>query len=195
MSGDLVRASDSDRDRAVVALRDHLAAGRLTLEEFTERMSAALAAVDTRDIESTLRNLPATAGTRRKPTRFVPALFSSTRRDGRMRVRRRVLCLVGFGNIDLDLRQASLEGDVVTVIGLALFSALDVYVPEGVEVDLHGLTVFGHKNARGKDLPPLPGTPLVSVYTFGLFAGIDVWRTAERGSISQVIRNQRELDQ
>jgi hypothetical protein len=61
MSGDLVRASDSDRDRAVVALRDHLAAGRLTLEEFTERMSAALAAVDTRDIDSTLRNLPATA--------------------------------------------------------------------------------------------------------------------------------------
>jgi Domain of unknown function (DUF1707) len=194
MSGDLVRASDSDRERAVLALREHLAAGRLTLEEFTERMSVALAAATTAQLEPALRELPATAPMRRKPTRFVPALFSSTRRDGRMRVRRRVLCLVGFGNVDLDLREASFEGDVVTVIGFAAFSALDVYVPEGVEVDLHGLTVFGHKRARGKDVPPLPGTPLVRVYTFGMFSGIDVWRTAERGSIRQVIRSQRELE-
>jgi hypothetical protein len=194
MSGELVRASDDDRDRAVVALRDHLAAGRLTLEEFTERMSAALAAVNTEELEPVLRDLPVAVTTRRKPTRFVPALFSSTRRDGRLRVRRRVFCFVGFGNIDLDLRQASLEGDVVTVIGFAALGALDVYVPEGVEVDLHGLSVFGHKNARGKDVPPLPGTPLVRVYTFGLLAGIDVWRTSERGSISEVIRTQRELD-
>ena len=41
MSGELVRVSDADRDRAVVALREHLAVGRLTLEEFTERMAAA----------------------------------------------------------------------------------------------------------------------------------------------------------
>lgn len=194
MSGDLVRASDSDRDRAVLALREHLAAGRLTLEEFTERMSAALAAATTAELAPALRDLPAAAPTRRKPTRFVPALFSSTRRDGRLRIRRRVFCLVGFGNIDLDLRQASLEGDVVTVIGLAGFSAFDVYVPEGVEVDLHGLSVFGHKNARGKDVPPLPGTPLVRIYSLGLFSGIDVWRTAERGSIRDVIRKQRELE-
>jgi len=194
MSGELVRASDDDRDRAVVALRDHLAAGRLTLEEFTERMSAALAAASTQELEPLLRDLPLAVPSRRKPTRFVPALFSSTRRDGRMRIRRRVFCVTGFGNIDLDLRQASLEGDVVTVIGLAAFSALDVYVPEGVEVDLHGLAVFGHKNARGRDVAPLPGTPLVRVCTFGLFVGIDVWRTSERGSISQVIRAQRELD-
>jgi hypothetical protein len=192
VNGELVRASDSDRDRAVLALREHLVAGRLTLEEFTDRVSTALAATTTEELA--VRDLPVAAPTRRKPTRFVPALFSSTRRDGRLRIRRRVLCFVGFGNIDLDLRQASLEGDVVTVIGLAAFSALDVYVPEGIEVDLHGLTVFGHKNARGKDTPPLPGTPLVRVYTFGAFAGIDVWRTAERGSIRDVIRSQRELD-
>jgi hypothetical protein len=192
VNGELVRASDADRERAVLALREHLVAGRLTLEEFTDRVSTALAATTTEELA--VRDLPVAAPTRRKPTRFVPALFSSTRRDGRLRIRRRVLCLVGFGNIDLDLRQASLEGDVVTVIGLAAFSALDVYVPEGIEVDLHGLTVFGHKNARGKDTPPLPGTPLVRVYTFGAFAGIDVWRTAERGSIRDVIRSQRELD-
>ena len=32
-----LRASDADRDRVAVQLRDHLADGRLTLDEFTER--------------------------------------------------------------------------------------------------------------------------------------------------------------
>ena len=194
MSGELVRVSDDDREKAVASLREHLAAGRLTLEEFTERMSAALAATTSAELEPTLRELPASASARRKPTRFVPALFSSTRRDGRLRIRRRVFCLVGLGNVDLDLRQASFEGDVVTVVGISLFSAFDVYVPVGVEVDLHGLSVFGHKNARGEDVPPLPGTPLVRIYSLGLFSGVDVWRTASRGSIREVIRAQRELD-
>ena len=33
--------SDADRERAVSSLRDHLVAGRLTLEEFSERVEAA----------------------------------------------------------------------------------------------------------------------------------------------------------
>jgi Domain of unknown function (DUF1707) len=39
-----LRASDADRERALVVLREHLVAGRLTLEEFCERVDAALRA-------------------------------------------------------------------------------------------------------------------------------------------------------
>jgi hypothetical protein len=191
MSGDLVRASDDDRERAVRALREHLAAGRLTLEEFTERMSAALAATTTADLDAPLRELPVAVRTRRRPTRFLLALFGSTERAGRLRLRRRALCVSLFGNVDFDLRQATLEGDVITIFAVAAFAALDVYVPEGVEVDLHGLTVFGHKDAQGSDVEPLPGTPLVRIYAFGIFAGMDVWRVplawATR-TLSQVIK-------
>ena len=35
------RASDADRDRTAAALREHLAAGRLTAEEFDERLDKA----------------------------------------------------------------------------------------------------------------------------------------------------------
>jgi hypothetical protein len=42
MSGELVRASDDDRKRAIASLREHLVAGRLTLEEFTEPMTAVI---------------------------------------------------------------------------------------------------------------------------------------------------------
>jgi hypothetical protein len=197
MSGELVRASDSDREHAVAALREHLAAGRLSLEEFTERMSAALAATTTTDLEAPLRELPFAQASRRSPTRFVLAAFGSVRRDGRLRVKHRVFCFMGFGNIDLDLRQATLEGDTITVVALGAFGAIDVYVPEGVEVDVHGFALFGHKRARGKDIRPLPGTPLVRSWAFALCAGIDVWRVPAalaESSFRDAIRGTRELE-
>jgi hypothetical protein len=174
-----VRASDADRERTVELLRDHAAEGRLTLEEFSDRMSAAYLARTTDELEELARDLPsahAAVVSRRRPTRFVFSLFGSTEREGRIRVRRRVACLMGFGNIDLDLRQATLEGDVITIVALGMFGAIDVYVPERVEVDLHGFALGGHKRARGNDPPPHPGTPLVRVFAVSFFAGIDVWR-------------------
>jgi hypothetical protein len=174
-----IRASDADRERAIVLLREHAAEGRLTLEEFTDRMSSAYLARTTTELEALARDLPAgdaRVATRRRPTRFLLAAFGSTVREGRIRVRRRVACLMGFGNIDLDLRSATLEGDVITILALGVFGAIDVYVPEGVEVDLHGFTLGGHKRARGNDPPPRPETPLVRIFAVSVFAGIDVWR-------------------
>jgi hypothetical protein len=193
-----VRASDADREQTVALLREHAAAGRLTLEEFTERMSAAYEARTTRDLDELARDLPRTPATsRRRPTRFLAAVFGSTERAGRLRIRRRVASFVLFGNVDLDLRQATLEGDVITVVAFVAFGATDVYVPEGVDVEVHGLTVFGHKNARNEEAPTQPGAPLVRMYAFGLFAGIDAWRVprewAQR-TAREIIRGIRRGD-
>lgn len=172
-----VLASDAERERAVIRLRDAAGEGRLTLEEFTDRMERAYAARASTDLEALTHDLPLVAApSRRSPTRFLFSMFASTERDGRLRVRRGVTCLTVFGNVDLDLRQATLEGDVIDIFAAGMFGAIDVYVPEGVEVDLHGLALFGHKRANGNDPPPRPGTPLVRVWAFSLFAGIDVWR-------------------
>jgi hypothetical protein len=175
-----IRASDADRDRTVALLRDHAMQGRLTLEEFSDRISTAYLARTTVELEELIRDLPSAeqpVGTRhRRPTRLVFCLFGSTEREGHIRVRRRIACLLGFGNIDLDLRQATLEGDVITIVALGMFGAIDVYIPEGVEVDLHGFAIMGHKRARGNDPPPHAGTPLVRVFAVSVFAGIDVWR-------------------
>jgi len=171
-----LRASDADREAAVASLREHLAEGRLTLDEFTERIDLAYRARTHAELDELSRDLPAAAPpSRRKPTRFLFSLFGSTECDGRIRVGRRVTCLAGFGNIDLDLRRATLESDVVTVTMLGAFAAIDLYVPEGIEVDVHGFSIFGHKRRRGGDTEPRPGTPLVRVYAVSLFAGLDVW--------------------
>ncbi len=175
-----LRVSDADREHTVLVLREHAAVGRLTLEEFTERMTVAYRAVTRDELDELGRDLPAVpaavTASRRRPTRWVLAVFGSTERDGRIRARRRVFCLTMFGSIDLDLRQATLEGDAITILALGMFGAVDVYVPEAVEVDAHGLSLFGHKGAHGNDLVPQPGTPLVRVFALSLFAGIDVWR-------------------
>jgi hypothetical protein len=174
-----LRASDADRERMVTLLRDHAVEGRLTLEEFTDRMSAAYLARTHEELERLAADLPsaqASVVSRRQPTRFLLSVFGSTEREGRIRLRRRIGCLMAFGNIDLDLRGATLEGDVITIVALGGFGTIDIYVPEGVEVDLHGFAIGGHKRARGNDPPPHPGTPLVRVWAVSIFAGIDVWR-------------------
>jgi hypothetical protein len=174
-----LRASDADRERTVALLREHAAVGRLTLEEFTERMSTAYLARTNDELEALARDLPAQnapAASRRRPTRFLLAVFGSTSREGRLSVRRRIGCVMGFGNIDLDLQQATLEGDVITIVALGAFGAIDVYLPEGVEVDLHGFALGGHRQVRGNDPLSVAGTPLVRVFAFSVLAGIDIWR-------------------
>jgi hypothetical protein len=53
-----IRASDSDRDRAASLLREHHAAGRLTAEEFNERLDHAFAARTVGEIDNLLKDLP-----------------------------------------------------------------------------------------------------------------------------------------
>jgi hypothetical protein len=54
-----LRASDADRERTVALLSEHLAAGRLTAEEFQERMDAAYAAKTLGQLDELLADLPA----------------------------------------------------------------------------------------------------------------------------------------
>ena len=59
MAGDpRIRASDEDRDRAAAALREHLAVGRLTLEEFNDRLDQAYAARTTGELDQLMADLP-----------------------------------------------------------------------------------------------------------------------------------------
>jgi hypothetical protein len=53
-----IRASDADRDRAASLLREHHAAGRLTAEEFSERLDRAFVAKTVGEIDALLKDLP-----------------------------------------------------------------------------------------------------------------------------------------
>lgn len=53
-----MRASDQDRERTVAALQRHTGAGRLTLDEFAERVDAACAARTLDELGAIVRDLP-----------------------------------------------------------------------------------------------------------------------------------------
>jgi len=83
-----LRVSDADREQAVLALREHLLAGRLTLAEFSERVEAALRARFGGELARVQEDLPEVflevPGSRRKPARFIAALFGHVVRRGRL---------------------------------------------------------------------------------------------------------------
>src|ERR1700760_4164616 len=91
MEEEPVRVSDAEREQAVVLLREHLLAGRLTLEEFTTRVGAALGARAGPDLARVQEDLPRLAaeapGSGRRAARLTTGLFGHTARRGRLRLR------------------------------------------------------------------------------------------------------------
>jgi Domain of unknown function (DUF1707) len=61
-----VRASDEDRERAVADLKEHCAAGRLTLEELPDRVERAYAATTMPELADLTSDLPARLPARRE---------------------------------------------------------------------------------------------------------------------------------
>jgi len=187
MDDSSLRVSDDDRERAIHALREHLIAGRLTLEEFSERAGAALEARVGAELERVQHDLPQPAaqppGSRRKPARFTAALFSRVVRRGQLRLRGRSAAVSAFGDLDLDLREASIDqpNTVVTVVAIA--GNADIYVPDGVSVNVTGLSVLGHRRDWGRD-PGRSDAPAITVRVIGLAGTVDIWRVPRdlRGS-------------
>lgn len=194
-----LRVSDADRDHAVAALREHLVAGRLTLEEFRARVEAALQATVGGELALVRQDLPATTSeaglARRKPTRLTTALFGHVVRRGRLRLRRWTFGATACGDLDLDLREAIIDQPLSTLSLAVACGNVDVYVPEGVNVDVGGLTLFGHLRERGQDVAAGEG-PTIRVRVAGCFATVDVWRVPHdvHGSYGDIVRQTRERE-
>lgn len=188
-----LRASDDDRDRAVAALREHLLAGRISLEEFGERVEQALGAQVAGDLIRIQADLPAvdTNGTtpQRRPSRFAAAVLGRVVRRGRFRLPRRSVASAVFGDLDFDLREVTLDHPLTVVTVLPLLGNVDVYVPEGVHVEVSGLTVFGHLRDWGRDIA-VPDAPTIHLRVLGFIGTIDVWRVPHgmRGEYGELFR-------
>jgi hypothetical protein len=194
-----VRASDGERERTVDILRAHAADGRLTVDEFAQRVDVAHAARTRTELDALVDDLPGDVDTshqveRRGHKRFTGVAFGSVERRGRWRLPRRAGLAVVFGDADIDLRGAELDGPVVTITAMLLFGNADFYVPTGADIDLGGLTVFGHRREHGDDDAPAAGAPLVRIHVYSLFGTSDVWYVPREasGSYGELIRSVRE---
>jgi hypothetical protein len=182
----------------VALLREHLLAGRLTLEEFSERVEIAYGAQVGRELELAGDGLPeATSASavapRRKPTRVTAAVLSHVVRRGRLRLRGWTVATAAFSDLDLDLREAELDRPDTAITAFVAFGNLDVYVPEGIDVRVGGFGLVGHRRDWGRDLARADA-PVIRIRAVSLFGTVDIWRVPPdlQGTYGEIIRQLTE---
>jgi hypothetical protein len=182
-----ILASDAERERASEMLRQASVEGRLTLDEFSQRVELALAARTRDELQAVTRDLPAVAPTRavqpgqpgpglvvRKPVRSSISIMSGTDRKGFWRVDEETLAVAVMGSCKLDMRGAAISAPVTTINATAVMGTVDVVVPFGVEVELEGIAIMGSREAKLTGPPPPPGAPIVRINAFAMMGTVIV---------------------
>jgi len=180
-----LRVSDRERDLVVDQLHRHVTDGSLTLDEFTERVGAALEARTRGELEAVtfdLAPVPMTATRRARARRWVVAVMSGSQAKGRWRVGGSVTAVAVMGGCELDFRKAEIDAPEVHVTAVAVMGGIDIIVPEGIAVELSGLPVMGGKQLKLADVPFLPGSPVISVRAFPIMGGVMVRSKPEPGT-------------
>jgi hypothetical protein len=169
-----LRVSDDDRERALELLREHTVAGRLTLEEFSERADRALRARTHGELDATAAELPQATSPARRVRRWMVTLIGSEQRQGRWRVPDRIRAVSLLGAPDLDLRHAVISSPEVKITSISLVGVLTALVPAGVDVDLGGFAAIGGNDLFAEGQAHAPGGPRVRIRSYALFGGARV---------------------
>src|ERR1039458_5526502 len=120
------RVADADRDRTVTLLREHVVDGRLTLDEFSERVGLALQAKSRGDLDAVMADLPAPSlvapgAPARRARRWHVAILSGHKTKGRWRISGKTTAIAVMGGCDMDLRRAEIEGPEVEITAFAFW--------------------------------------------------------------------------
>jgi hypothetical protein len=183
-----VRAGSADRDEAVFRLREHYAAGRLTLAEFQDRLAAAYRAQTISDLHRLTTDLPAdglAASGAGHP--LVPGSLPPGRGRGRAQAARRLL--LGLGLVTAGLAVAAVLAALYLLhsgVLAAVLLALLVLTTAGAAV-LAGLVWVAMRIWRRaawlEALPLLAGQPWLSRVVWAarlLWTGRTLWRLRGR---------------
>lgn len=170
-----LRASDADRELVIARLQRALAEGRIDLEEYGQRAGAAHAGVTTAELDLLVADLPGDrppsveiVGTR---TPEAPSLvFGDVTLSGAALPPDRASTV--FGDVRIDLRGLRTDEDRLELLLTTVFGDVEVIVPEGVDAELHGRTVFGSRKVELAAVPRVPGTPLVVVRARTVFGDL-----------------------
>jgi hypothetical protein len=183
-----LRASDAERERTVDQLRHAAGEGRLTVEELDERLGVAYAARTRGELEQLVTDIdvrgpqgaPDSGLTVRRGadegSKRIISVMGGAERKGHWRIGRTCLSVNVMGGADLDLNDAELADDVVELTVFSLMGGADVYVPEGLNVEIEDFAVMGGNDVTLGDPRPSPGGPTVRLRLISIMGGTDVKR-------------------
>lgn len=194
-----MRAADADRAVVSDLLSAAYAEGRLSRDEHDHRLGQAMAAKTFEELRGlTVDLVPGgnpgrtigafsssgaptvdrSASGRDADTTF--AIFGAVDRSNGWHARRNISNLTLFGASKFDFRGATFGSDVVTLTIFCAFGAVEIVVPEGVNVRNETVALFGASEV--KDISPAPpGAPTLVLKGVVAFGGIDVKGRPHRG--------------
>jgi hypothetical protein len=190
-----ILVSDAERERSIALLRLAVGEGRLTLEEFSERVGHAYAARTDHELASLAQDLPGNAAASATPAAVSEehrAFCSHLIRSGPWSLPRRSSWRSIFGTIDLDLRQARLVGPETVLEVYNLFGTVTVIVPEGVEVVVRGGGLFASQKIESPEGTPVAGGPRVTIDTRGPGGTLHVRTRPPHPTVKQSIKRAKQ---
>lgn len=178
-----MRASDAERESVVETLREASVEGRLTLVELTERTEAAYLAQTHAELSQLTSDLP--QGDPRPPpfpaprpsgtTRnWIVAVMSEAKRKGKWRIDQEIGTVCVMGDVTLDLRQAEVRTNQVDIVATCVMGDIKIIVPDGVDVELSGMTFMGDKKVKLVEAPPGQNAPLVRVRAYVVMGDVKI---------------------
>lgn len=181
-----IRASDAERDATVERLSRAAGDGRLTLEEFSQRMERATEAKTRAELDRLVTDLPAepagpaaagaVAERSQAPATWHVSPVGGLRVSGPWRMERHVIVASIVGGARIDLSEAQLAAPEVTLTKVSLVGGTRITVPPGIRVDASGFSLVGGIRVQGGPQPG-PGAPTVHIRAFSLVGGIRIYRS------------------
>ena len=167
--------SDADRDVVAERLRAACADGRLSLEEFSDRVGEVYQARTSVELERLTGDLPAVPEPPEpgiRPTRWVVGVLSGARRSGPWRPAQPTRVVAVLGSCQIDLTRVDLEPET-QIVATAVLGGIEVLVPEGVGVDFGGFAFLGGRDDK-TTTHRRRGAPIVRVDGFAFLGGVTV---------------------
>jgi hypothetical protein len=178
-----MRASDADRDKYATVLQDAYAQGRLTRDEYDERLDACMRAKTYGELSPLVADLPApnlpvvrpstdmvAPG---RPTAPMIAIFSGVERKGIWELADDTVAVAVFGSVEIDLRQAVIPAGENEIRAFAVFGSVEIIVEPGTLIDCSGIGILGDFSGT-KNTPPRPDSPAIRVTGVALLGAVTV---------------------
>ncbi len=163
--------------------------GRLTMDEFSERLGLAYAARTRGALDPLLRDLPTVTdsplpatvsstavvsdGGQVNDTRWNISPIGGIRYRGRWRVPRHTVAIAILGGVDADLGEAELAAPEVMITKVSVIGGVSVRVPPGMRVEVSNFSILGGRSSNLGG-PLAPNAPVLRIRSFSIIGGVSV---------------------
>jgi hypothetical protein len=109
-----------------------------------------------------------------EPRRWLVAFLGGHSQRGLWRLGRELRIVCVLGGAELDLRQAIIDADEVSLTCVCVLGGARLIVPDDIAVSSSGVSILGGRSDERAPVAATPGSPRINVRLFSLLGGIEI---------------------